>query len=88
MTYREEVGLCRKARSGNRRARRRLIEKNLRMVVSVATGYRGMGLPFEDLLQQSNVGLITAVEKFEPEMSNRFSTHATWWIRPSSGHVH
>lgn len=46
------------------------------------------GNPFEDLIQQSNVGLMTPVEEFEPEMGNRFSTYAIWWIRPPSGHVH
>ena len=81
LTRCQEVSLSRKARSGDRRARRRLIEKNLRLVVSVAKKYRGLGLPFEDLIQEGNIGLIRAVEKFEPEMGNRFSTYATWWIR-------
>jgi RNA polymerase primary sigma factor len=81
LTRRQEVSLSRKARSGDKRARRRLIEKNLRLVVSVAKRYRGLGLPFEDLIQEGNIGLMTAVEKFEPEMGNRFSTYATWWIR-------
>lgn len=81
LSYREEVALSRKARAGDRRARSRLIEKNLRLGVSVAKKYRGRGLPFEDLIQEGNVGLITAVEKFDPERGNRFSTYATWWIR-------
>ncbi len=85
LTHRQEVDLSRKARSGDMRARKKLIEKNLRLVVSVAKKYRGMGLPFEDLIQEGNVGLIRAVEKFEPEMGNRFSTYATWWIRQAIG---
>ncbi|HZB10973.1 MAG TPA: sigma-70 family RNA polymerase sigma factor [Rubrobacter sp.] len=85
LTYRQEVDLSRKARAGDARARRKLIEKNLRLVVSVAKKYRGMGLPFEDLIQEGNVGLIKAVEKFDPGKGNRFSTYATWWIRQAIG---
>ena len=85
LTRRQEVDLFRKAHSGDRRARQRLIEKNLRLVVSVAKRYRGMGLPFEDLIQEGNIGLMWAVEKFDPEMGNRFSTYATWWIRQAVG---
>src|SRR5215216_3329339 len=76
LTPEEEIGLSREAKGGDRRARTRLIEKNLRLVVSVAKRYRGMGLPFEDLIQEGNIGLMKAVERFDPEMGNRFST--TW----------
>ncbi|MDQ3926478.1 MAG: RNA polymerase sigma factor RpoD/SigA, partial [Actinomycetota bacterium] len=61
LTPEEEIGLSRQAKGGDRRARTRLIEKNLRLVVSVAKRYRGMGLPFEDLIQEGNIGLMKAV---------------------------
>jgi RNA polymerase primary sigma factor len=81
LTHEEEVELSRRTKAGDRKARRRLIEKNLRLVVSVAKRYRGMGLPFEDLIQEGNIGLMKATDRFDPEMGHRFSTYATWWIR-------
>jgi RNA polymerase primary sigma factor len=77
----EELDLGRRARTGDARARVRLIERNLRLVVSVAKRYRGMGLAFEDVIQEGNIGLMKAAERFDPEMGHRFSTYATWWIR-------
>ncbi|WP_119069643.1 sigma-70 family RNA polymerase sigma factor [Rubrobacter indicoceani] len=77
----EEVSLGRRVGQGDEAARRRIIESNLRLVISIAKKYRGRGLDFEDLIQEGNAGLIRAVGKFDPDRGFRFSTYATWWIR-------
>ena len=79
----EEQTLARAARAGDADARRRLSEANLRLVVSVAKRYAGRGLPFLDLIQEGNLGLMKAAEKFEPDRGFKFSTYATGWIRQS-----
>jgi len=85
LTPEEELDLGRRARAGDVRARARLIEKNLRLVVPVAKRYRGMGLPFEDLIPEGNLGLIKAADRYDPEMGYSFSTNAIWWIRQTIG---
>src|SRR3954454_16282381 len=81
LTHQEEIDLSRRTKKGDRAARKRLIEKNLRLVVSMAKKSRGYGLPFEDLIQEGNIGLMRAVEMFDPDKGFRFSTYATWWVR-------
>ena len=83
LTAEEEAELARRARAGDETARRALSEANLRLVVSVAKRYAGRGLPFLDLIQEGNLGLMKAAEKFEPDRGFKFSTYATWWIRQS-----
>src|SRR5215212_5622649 len=81
LTHQEEIDLSKRAKKGDEAARKRLIEKNLRLVVSIAKKSRGRGLPFEDLIQEGTIGLMRAVEKFDSDRGFRFSTYATWWIR-------
>src|SRR5215218_216777 len=85
LTHQEEIDLSKRAKAGDQKARQRLIEKNLRLVVSVAKKYRGYGLTFEDLIQDGNIGLMKAVEKFDPDRGLRFSNYATWWVRQAIG---
>lgn len=77
----EEVYYARKALKGDEASRKRMIESNLRLVVKISRRYVNRGLPLLDLIEEGNLGLIHAVEKFDPERGFRFSTYATWWIR-------
>ncbi len=80
-TAEEEFEVATRARAGDFEARQSMIEHNLRLVVSIAKGYLGRGVPLADLIEEGNLGLMHATTKFEPERGFRFSTYATWWIR-------
>ncbi len=80
-TPEEEFDTASRARAGDFEARQAMIEHNLRLVVSIAKHYLGRGVPLSDLIEEGNLGLMHAIDKFEPERGFRFSTYATWWIR-------
>ena len=83
LSYDEEYELALRAKAGDKEARDRIIRSNLRFVVSVAKKFRGNGLPLSDLIDEGNIGLITALDKFEPEKGYHFISYAVWWIRQS-----
>lgn len=83
LTAREEVELSRKVRKGDGAAREKMIRANLRLVINIAKRYFHLGTPFMDLIEEGNVGLMKAVEKFNPYKGFRFSTYAAWWIKQS-----
>ncbi len=83
LTFEEEQALAKRVQAGDQEARSKMIQSNLRLVVSIGKRYINRGLPFSDIIEEGNLGLIRAVEKFQYERGFRFSTYASWWIRQS-----
>jgi len=83
LSLEEEKTLTKLTKSGCEKSKRKLIEANFKLVMKIAKGFKGCGVDLEDLIQEGNLGLIKAAEKFDPEKGFKFSTYATWWIRQS-----
>jgi RNA polymerase primary sigma factor len=83
LTPKEEIELNKKIRKGDEQARKQMIRANLRLVINIAKRYRYLGIPFLDLIEEGNLGLMKAVEKFDHRKGYRFSTYAAWWIKQS-----
>jgi RNA polymerase primary sigma factor len=83
LTAKEEKELARRIAEGEKEARDRMVRANLRLVVNIARAYAGKGLPLQDLIEEGNLGLLRAVEGFDPDMDTRFSTYASYWIKQS-----
>lgn len=81
LTPEQEVELARRVQAGDFEARQHMIQANLRLVVNIAKRYTNCGLPLQDLIEEGNLGLVKAVERFDPEKGYRFSTYGTWWIK-------
>jgi RNA polymerase primary sigma factor len=85
LTPDEEIRLAKRIAAGDMEAKAKIVESNMRLVVSIAKAYRSSGIPFEDLIQEGAIGLMTAAERFDPKRGYRFSTYATQWIRQAIG---
>ena len=84
LTKQEEIKLSKQAKKGDQKAREKLIESNYRLVISIAKKYHRSDINFEDLLQESSIGLLKAVDKFNPDLGYKFSTYASWWIKQAA----
>ena len=84
LTKKEEINLARKIKLGDKLARKKLIESNYRLVISIAKKYHRFNIDFDDLLQESSIGLLKAVDRFDAELGYKFSTYACWWIKQAA----